>query len=185
MNNNIAKMTIENGKNVVRANAEIFIIPNSAAKCTGFLGSYVERSEEKGITICNANNKSFDPKKDYFIETWVVSNKDIEGANLGSDNLADHRFIFKVNDNTYIGEFGDLSRYFPEKVLPTKEDETVELIYPDLEASNYDNRDDEITFDLHLNLTAKQLKYRYRNFGTWEDTMIKVISKAWYNEMLA
>ena len=41
----LAKMTVENGRNVVRANADIFIIPNSASKFDLRFGSALSRAE--------------------------------------------------------------------------------------------------------------------------------------------
>ncbi len=122
----------------------VFIIPNSMTKKSRFLlSSFVDRLEK--ISSLNGIQDE-DPE---VVQTWFV------GGN--SDNMTDHGF--KLPDGTRINN-GVLLHYIPYKLLcGHKEGDTVSYIVP--------IGDDVV----ELNCTLKQLDYRYRNFGRFEECL--------------
>ena len=95
------------GKLNIVANADVFVIPNMAAKISSFLDFARDGYRQLGNKICNDNGKSFNEDTDYLVETWMCSKE------LDSDNIADHGFSVKVDDSTVLYFRGDIKRYIP------------------------------------------------------------------------
>ena len=169
--------TIEN-KPIINAtaNAEIFIIPNKACKLSGILDFAKDEFRKLGENVCAASGTSFDESKDYFVETWITAEED-----LGSENLADHGFRIKLSDNQRVYVYsGQISRNIPSSLLKDLKEgkETVQITFNNLQGriitgKDYDNAVDA-TVNLTLNLTGAQRKYRYRNYGNFEDALREV-----------
>lgn len=158
------------------ANAEIFIIPNRACKLSGILDFAKDKFRKLGEDVCASSGTSFDESKDYFVETWITAEED-----LGSENLADHGFRIKLSDNQYVRVCGgEISRDIPSSLLKDLREgkETVQITFNNLQGKIITNKDYdnavEATVNLTLNLTAAQRKYRYRNYGNFEDTLREV-----------
>ena len=151
----------------IKANAEIFIIPNSAAKISGYFEIFREKYRNLANKICKDNNLEFNENKDYMVETWICSD------DLRTENLADHGCKIMVDGKKYYLENGAIKRDIPSTVLYNlKEGESITLIFNDIKIVDYDSDDyDEYLINLELNITASQTKYRYARFGKFEDVL--------------
>jgi hypothetical protein len=152
---------------------EIFIIPNHAGLVKDYL--FKEEELERATSLCKANGKEFDENNDWIVETWFLSEE------VGSDNIPDHGFSVNINDKKYRIFSGELSRHIPAKLLPSKEGEPVSITFENIDAYEMNHEDVRKRFhdnpeklDITLNLTAAQEKYRYGNFGKFEEVLSKV-----------
>ncbi len=165
-----ANVTVTEIDITVAANADVFVIPNHASTVNEFVFGKDTRKE----TVCNvcfANGVSYDPETDKLIQLWMVSD------DLQSDNIEDHGFISNFNGKEYRCHLPAYCHSLPKKLLPSKEGETKRIIIPNCIATERSrDADEEINFDLILNITASQTKYRYKNFGNFEDAVRYVLS---------
>ena len=158
-------MTITN-KMVVKAKAAMFIIPNRACLVMDYLGS-PERAIKAAESLCAANHTTFNADHDRLVQTWIVAEED-----LGTENLGDHGFRVEINGIMYHCNIGDRRHTNIPQILlkDKKEDEWITLILPDCKGECRDD-ENEITFDLELSVQLKQLDYRYRRFGRFEEVL--------------
>lgn len=150
-----------NGKYVVTANANVFIVPN------GFHYIDLERNFaiKRAKRICKTVNKEFHAEE-LFGEFWFVSD------DLESDNLADHGF--EVERRVYVMP-GEIFSLLPIGLFEDlKEGETKEIIM-NVAANDYEDRIKDVPVELHLNVTAKQKEYRYSNHGNFEDVYKRLV----------
>ena len=157
-------MEIKKNGNVfdVVADAEMFIIPNGAAKLEDFI---VNRDKLKSIAVemCHNNNGTeFNEEKDRFVELWMCS------EDLDSDNLSCHAPSFEYEGVNYIMSFCNYN-YIIDKLIDIKEGETISLKF-----NNMKLRGSECIANVTLNLTASQTKYRYRSFGNFQKALAAV-----------
>ena len=124
--------------------ANIFIVPNLAFDASEC--SDLGKSFEKRLAI-------FDEFQGLgkMVQIWTVSPKEEEDR---SDNWADHGTPEGVPIDMY-----QWPGYFPVSMMPKVEGETIVL--HDTSGNEY-------------HLTARQLDYRYRYFGTWEQVLAQV-----------
>ena len=154
----------------VTANADVFVIPNHASTADEFIFGKETRKETVS-NVCFANAVSYSPEMDKLIQLWIVSD------DLQSDNIEDHGFIYKFNGKEYRCHLPAYCHSLPKTVLPSKEGETKTVIIPNCIAEERSHdADEEIIFDLELHLTAAQTKYRYKNFGNFEDAVRYVLN---------
>lgn len=153
-------------KKTVEAYAKCFIIPNHA----GTIESYIfggDYRKEVVKSICDANLMEFNEKAK-LVQIWFVS------EDLHSNNLSDHGFYTTIDGEEYRCHLPSYSCCLPKGVLPTHENDIVELIIPNCTAEpdrRKSDKKEEIVFDLHLNLEADQLNYRYASFGRFEQVL--------------
>lgn len=175
---NTLKKTLS-GRNVVVANAEVFIVPNRASLASDYFSEDHKKKVINDITeMCTINGKEYRPDVDRLIQLWYVSADDLE-----TDNMGDHGFnVYDSEGNKYRCTINRLFANLPAIVLPSKEGETVTITLPGCTGRKMpkDRRtetisdDSNVEFDLILNLTANQESYRYCRFGTFEHVMKEV-----------
>ena len=172
----IANVENVNGKLVVNAKAEVFIIPNTPSKvnldsCLG------ERLANVINEISSLNGYEFSPDE-RLVQLWWTS------EDLGRENLADHGIRVQLNEDHLILSASctyDSFGYLPiGMVKDWHEGEEVEIIIPIktdkscfiLKNGKFNEglvEADEMEIEFHLKVTPSQLKYRYRRFGTFEE----------------
>lgn len=153
-----------------KVSVDAFIIPNSAGYVHKFLlESYQKRYKAYMTDICKQCGKEFDPKTDKIVQIWFTSKE------LKSDNLEAHGFEYKGEYFTF--RYG----YLPYPVLKDlKEGDSIDL---NLEATEdtWRRDDDDICVKriivVPMHITFKQLEYRYRNFGTFEECLERVVNR--------
>jgi len=160
-----------NMSNGIAINADLFIIPNSAAKIEDLFDSAKEERTNQMNKICELNGMTFDKDHDWLIECWLCA------PELDCDNIADHN-IHVLNENGAHCTIGlDHWRNMPSTLLKgKKEGDTISVKIPvwvrvEGEEEQYPNARDIIA---DFNITLAQTKYRYRRFGTFEETLAKV-----------
>lgn len=167
------KMPKMNESNELELNMDIFIVPNPLAK----IGSFVTESMRKFVTKVNEMNggEDINPEKSQFVELWYTS--------TDTDNLVDHGMKFLNKDALKCFMRPEISAMPVSLFKDLKEGETIKL----KAVSNYfiidqhvarrlmedDKPDGEVI--LNLNLTASQLKYRYKDFGKFEELIFKLM----------
>ena len=147
---------------------DIFVIPNHAGKAEDFLGSFSEKMAEYGKKICEANGKMYDEDNDYFVQTWMVS------EDAGSDNMARHGFDVDVDGEKYY--IWRLEENIPRQLIDLSEGEsaTINLLGKGYRNSEDFTNDNYVDVMIPVIFTAAQTKYRYRNFGNFEDVIERV-----------
>lgn len=152
----------ENGTINITANADIFIVPNSAAKISNYFNP--ENALTEMNTLCKDNGCQFDPDRDLLIQVWMCSD------DLKSDNLDGHGFSFRMDDNRYVVWGRSIPSRIPASMINMKEGETKIINLNNIEAENFLD-DSKVSVNLQLTVKASQLDYRYRGFGKFEDAM--------------
>lgn len=148
----------------INANAEMFIIPNSAGRVTEFISK--ERAIREAQSICSSVGKDFD-ENDPLVQVWICSD------DLDTENLCRHGATVEIEGEDYFLEYPEISEYIPLSIIKDlKEGETATFGYTNIATIN--NNDKNIKVDLMLNVKANQLDYRYSRFGTFESVLSKV-----------
>ncbi len=159
-------------KNIGKKKCEIFIIPNTPGKMDEFLFPQI------GTRVCNffqklaeLNGMNFDDwKNDKLVQLWYVESSDSEDR---CEDMYSHTFEIVSGETTYNVKLGE--EFLPETLVKElKEGDTISLEIP---LTEYNSKyfksgiksDEELSITCEI--TARQLKYRYRNFGTFEETL--------------
>ena len=155
----------------IERNADLFIIPNPnrGAWYSDFLlpNKRLER-------FCKYNN--LDHEIERFIQIWIIS----DSEEFYTENFKDHGAILRDNGKrSHIDDNCDHRvSYLPYSLIAKmKEGDTIRVNFGVVTPNEYYiNNEDEIKeeYELVLNLKASQLKYRYRNYGTFEEVLRKV-----------
>ena len=156
-------------KIVIEASAEVFIVPNHSCKLNPEYMTELNRivNIQK---IMRANNLMYDYKADDVVQLWFTSKDD-----LGSENLGDHGFKFYTEDNKYSVYASESSvlNHLPKKMFEgLNEGETRTIFIPMNDAEVYNHNigyEDKADIELRLTVTAAQTKYRYKNYGNFEE----------------
>lgn len=151
----------ENGKMVVNADADIFIIPNKGCKLDDYFESFREDLKKYYEDLCEANNTMFF-ENDKLVQVWITS-KDLETDNLFCHAAWIDNYVIRLDHHEDV----------PMKLIHIKEGESTTLVFNGC-ATNLNDNTDKKEVKLVLNVTANQLGYRYRNSGKFEDIMAKV-----------
>ena len=151
---------------MVSANADFFIVPNSARKIDNCFFPEIEL--ERAKTLCHANNKEFDKDHDKLVQVWIVA------PELHTENLTDHGMYVNIDGKKYYSH-GFIRGYIPRSLIDIKENEATDVIFNDIKCRCKEINHEE-TIDLKLHMTAKQREYRYARFGSYEHTMELVCS---------
>ncbi len=143
-------VTKENGKYVVTANADVFIVPTAFFTVDPEYTNCAKR-------ICESIGREFSPDE-LFGRFWITS-EDLNSSNLGCHG-------FRVGGRVYV-DSSEMPNSLPVDLFKDlKEDESKEIIFSVM-AEDIDT-DEKIPVELHLNVTAKQVPYRYRYIGTFQ-----------------
>ena len=142
----------------ITIDAQIFIIPNDAFKYDFNYDSQAHRARKIVTRLNEANGFNMVPEDTLFVETWWT--------NDDSDNILRHGIEI---DGGFLdcGQLGFLEDVPYEIIKDLKEGQTITLRVNDLLYTENDEDKVDVTF----NLTANQLSYRYRRFGTFEETL--------------
>lgn len=155
--------------NGISINADLFIIPNSASKIEDLLDFVRDENLKRMQNICELNNMSFNPEKDYLIETWYCS------PELECDNIADHS-IHVMTQNGEDCIIGVESHYLPSNLfIGKKEGDVIKVKLPVwVRTGSRKNAATDMVAD--FSITLAQQKYRYRRFGAFEECFNRVIA---------
>ena len=155
----------------IERNADLFIIPNPnrGAWYSDFIIPQKELER-----FCKYNN--IDHEIERFIPIWITS----DSEEFYTENFANHGAILKDNGKrSHIDDNCDRRvSYLPYSLIAKmKEGDTIRVNFGVVTPNEYYiNNEDEIKeeYELVLNLKASQLKYRYRNYGTFEEVLREV-----------
>ena len=158
-------------------NADMFVVPNKAAKIVPELVDL----EKKTTDAIAANGMEFDLYNDKFVQVWMVSTDEESKC----DNLQDHSISFNYN-NLEIFISYVCGHILLKALKEVKENDTIDMVFPmqGWGISVYDTTggenirdwkhvdyEEDVKVNLHLHLTAKQQGYRYQRFGNFEDVV--------------
>lgn len=184
--------TVEGNTYTINADIKMFIVPNLASK---FREELLDENHGMHYLVdvqefAKINGKEFDPSVDRTVELWLTGEE-----SLGSENLVDHGFRVALPDGDILSLPGYLIRemvHVPYSMIEdVEEGDTISVTFPTkhitIECSklgrwfvvdkcklNNDSAKD-IDIVLHFNITAAQEEYRYRNFGTFEECLQRVM----------
>lgn len=152
---------MRDGKYVVTANADVFIVPSRFYYPDHGLSSAIRRAKR----VCDSLDEKF-YKTDLIGQFWLTS------EDLNSDNIACHGFRLDQHKRVAGGE---ISEYLPVKIFEDLNENESKEIVMNIFAEDLDaDEDDIIPVELHLNVTAKQAKYRYSHYGTFENVLLDI-----------
>lgn len=147
----------------IEFNAEAFIIPNSAGKITDFwTDSAAEETKEMATNVLGE-----EPNDDEsYIQMWYVA------KDLGCDNLVDHSAWVDIDGEEYRIRMD--SSYLPYTALKGKNDgDTIDVSF--ISGRREWDKTPEGDIEVLMHVTLNQKDYRYRRFGSFEETLMKVI----------
>jgi hypothetical protein len=139
----------------IHLNADMFIIPNSVSTIDDYL---LPSFQKRMVDLCKINELVENPKEK-IVQIWLT--------NDNSDNINDHGI--KIDGKQYYVTCGNIPYTLIKNV---KEGETVAVKF-----FGYDNSEEKpakVVFEIQL--TAKQLDYRYRRFGSFEETLNMLVA---------
>lgn len=153
----------------IKGKCDAFIVPNNGGKIKHLIGSAQEKETKKLMKLCEANDTTFDPEKDTFIQLWFVGTED-----FGCDNMQDHVSRYEEDGNKYFFEIPYF--WYPTKLFSGKEGETIHVKFPEVSLHEKKHDEDEkLKIDIELDITLKQSCYRYARFGNYEDVLKQVL----------
>jgi hypothetical protein len=157
MTNNINAIATANN-----INGDFFVVPNYPMKVSDWVIEEISNEMvQYGREISLLNNETFN-EDDPFIQVWIKTDS--------CDNCNDHRFNVIIDDEVYMTRIkGDI----PYSIIKDlKEGETKTIVFP---CTAYNDRKERTKVNVPMTLTASQLKYRYRGFGTFHEVMNNLI----------
>ena len=154
----------------IHLTANIFIIPNRAPQIDDFFECVQAEKLDYATRIAELNGFTFDSKKDYLVETWMVCEE------YDCDNLADHGIHYQDTDGTEYA-IGIESAYLPSNLFDGKQEgDVIKVKLPiwySTETQFYKIGSTCTTADFEI--TLNQGDYRYCRFGTFEEVLKKVM----------
>ena len=160
----------------IERNADLFIIPNCGAWYSDFIIPQKELER-----FCKYNN--IDHEIERFIPIWITS----DSEEFYTENFADHGAILKdEGEVSHIFDNCDRVSFLPYSLIAKmKEGDTIRVnfgvVTPNKDWQEFislvdrnNNNEMKEDYELVLNLKASQLKYRYRNNGTFEEVLRQV-----------
>jgi hypothetical protein len=148
----------------VKADADVFIIPNGLVTLDDFFAGKVARSEFiRNATVRDGITTIHGSSSDLLVQLWWTSEHD-----LGSDNLARHGFHFPDGgEEQYFSN--DHLEYLPISMFAGhKEGDVLDFSFEWFEK-------DGTAINLQLHTTLNQLNYRYRSFGGFDELLEKLV----------
>ena len=139
----------------IQMSADMFIIPNS----TNVISNERILSFQKGmIDLCKLNGLTED-LEEKMVQVWLTNDK--------SDNINDHGI--KIDGKQYYPSCSNIPYTLIKNV---KEGETATVKF-----FGYDHSGEKaVKVVFEIQLTAKQLDYRYKRFGSFEETLKRVVA---------
>lgn len=139
----------------IKATGDVFIIPNSASKVSGYAYSET-RDRLKDVAVRNGLDANEDFKAS---EIWIVGTGDLD-----TENFVDHGAV--IGDEWVRVKSGLIPCSL---IRDVKEGESFTVRLPAYAAKRKGTLDDREEVIVEMTLTARQKAYRYRNFGTFEE----------------
>ncbi len=167
----------------VSAAADMFIVPNPIF----MLKDLNNISTMVKIDKFTDDNKSYVTPLSDICQIWLTS------PDLHSENISDHGIMINIDDNDLemidkqlvdelrladkfiFCRYTSFMEFMPVSLIKDmKENDTKEFVYNiSIPSKLYCNK--EFNIKLNLNITAKQLAYRYCRFGKFEDVVKRLI----------
>jgi len=148
-------------------NADLFIIPNHASIAKEYI---LKRYESESKQIADLNNIPFDVDQTNLVQVWSTDKK--------CDNMQCGTFHIVCDEYDYSCS---LISVLPRTLFEGyKENDIVTCVIPVYVSSYRKSNEDyksSVVFDdkeqmlVQFNFSLKQLEYRYRSFGTFEDVL--------------
>ena len=146
--------------NVLEFVAEAFIVPNHACP----VNDIMENRQERIRRIAELNEIHDLSDDDQIVELWYVSKDD-----LGTSNLVDHgAHILNKNDKKIF--FRPSIGLLPARLFEGHKEGDVIDVKAFTTVTDPDYPDDENTVFFLMHCKLNQLSYRYRRFGSFEET---------------
>lgn len=161
-NNSIYKL--ENG--VLEFDTEVFIIPNHGSKLKDY-SLLSDKKKEKVAEVLKASTGEDLSEDDKMVQLWFA--KEEEGP-AHIENLCDHGIRVAINDSDWVFFRPTFMGLLPAKMFEgKKEGDVVDITIPAV--SDFDNK---VTFKAVIHAELCQLKFRYKRFGSFENTLKEV-----------
>lgn len=150
--------------NVLEGTLEVFIIPNQGGLVTSWMSK--DNIIKKINGVAELSGFEFDPEKDPIVQLWFCG--------MECDNLVDHYIHAEdENGNKVYFRAGNIG-HLPAKIFEgKKEGDSIDLVFPATVFCRENDSETDIT--VKTTVTLAQKKYRYRNFGNFEEVLKKVI----------
>ena len=102
-----------------------------------------------------------------YIQMWYVV------KDLNCENLSDHGARVELDGETYY--IGMPTSFLPYSILKGKSDgDTIDVTFRNSWDIDLDHEDEE-TVKITMHVTLNQKDYRYRNFGSFQEVLKKVV----------
>lgn len=159
---------------LVEIKADMFIIPNKANRIQSFYWfqyidekDYAKKHLDFYKNLYADNGKEFD-LDEKLVQIWITNDV--------SDNIIRHGYVCSIDGQRYYIDNSDLSSLedCPKPLIDIKESESTDILVKNIPAYDKDH-ENPTTVDILFHLTANQHEYRYRNFGTFEETLERVL----------
>lgn len=170
-NTAITTINTNNDEIIFEANWDLFIVPNPAVSLIDDYMPlyYVKKQIQALYEIKKANNCMID-MKDQLVQVWYCNEQCENGVRHDPYVVDQDGKVWDISFN--------LGEYLPEPIVrELHEDETsvisipVTLKYHDVATKTVESR----SAIMEAHITPKQKAYRYREFGTFEETLKRVL----------
>ena len=149
----------------IEFNAEAFIIPNKSGKITDFWSGSVTNSVKEVATSVLGKEPD---KNERYVQMWYVA------KDLNCDNLADHGAIVEIDGKKHNIRLA--SSYLPYSILKGKNDgDVIDVVFRNAYHEWLNDDVDAAGEPITMHVTLNQKDYRYRNFGSFQETLKKVV----------
>lgn len=145
----------------IEFNAEAFIIPNHSGTIGDFLGNAPRRIKELATNVLGK-----EPEEDEkYIQMWYTSD------DINCENLTRHYPSVTIDGTRY--SICVPEEYLPYSILKNKDDgDVIDVKF--INKSRYDDEEDT-DIEVLIHVTLNQKDYRYRRFGSFRETLQKVL----------
>lgn len=149
------EMATEETLQTIELEADMFIIPNSISTIDNErMLSFKKKMRE----LCKLNGLN-NNDEEMLVQVWITNDK--------SDNIDDHGII--INGKQYYVICSNIPYTLIKNV---KEGENITVKF-----FGYDHSGEEaVKVVFEMQLTAKQLDYRYKRFGSFEETLKRLVA---------
>ena len=148
----------------VAGNADLFIIPNAPVSVDDPVlkdSTLFQETKEVMNEICDMNSIDRLTDNDKLIQVWFSAKEDFKCG-----NLCDHYGY--IDDDEAEWDFRLQEQYLPARLLRNHLEGNVVMINLPVYIRNGSDRQ---KVRMELSTTLSQSKYRYKNFGNFEDVM--------------
>ena len=149
----------------IEFNAEAFIIPNHSGKLEDFTFSSVRKDIKEVATRLLGKEPDEDER---YVQMWYVV------KDLNCDNLSDHGARVEIDGEKHSIRLA--SCFLPYSILKGKDDgDVVDVVFRNNYNAWFNDDVDSEGEPITMHVTLNQKDYRYRNFGSFQETLRKVV----------